>query len=152
MLKLKFLLLFITYSFISCNSNAIYNEFNTDFDSNRWNSNEVTTFEFDNPEEIQVGSIKLHIGHIYDFQFANVPMEINIISPEGSSETIYVDVKFKDESGKDLADCSGDICDLYTSIVVNKKLLKGKYKFEIKNKFESLFLPNILGVGITIEK
>lgn len=151
MLKLKFSILFIAFSLFSCNSNAIYSEFNTDFDSNRWNSNEVTTFEYDNSEEIQVSSIKLHIGHIYDFQFATVPMEINIIAPDGSSEIINVDVKFKDESGKDLADCSGDICDLYTSIVANKKLLKGNYKFEVKNKFESPFLPNILGVGISIE-
>lgn len=152
MFKLKFSILFIAFSLISCNSNAIYSDFNTDFESNRWNSNEVTTFEFDITEEIQVGSIKLHIGHIYDFQFANVPMEINIIAPDGSSETVNINVKFKDEKGKDLADCSGDVCDLYTSIVDNKKLIKGKYKFEVKNKFESPFLPNILGVGISIEK
>ena len=152
MIKLKFLLLFTTILFVSCDSNYLYNEFNSNFDSNRWNSNEEVAFEFENPEDIEASSIKLHIGHIYDFQFSNVPIGVNIISPDGSTETIEIDVKFKDESGKDLAECSGDICDLYVSIASNIKLKKGKYKFVVKNKFSSLFLPNILGVGILIEK
>jgi gliding motility-associated lipoprotein GldH len=152
MYKLKGLLFFITVLFVSCNSNSIYNEFNSDFDSNRWNSNEEVTFEFNTENDIKVSSIKLHIGHIYDFQFSNVPMKATIISPDGSSETINLDVIFKDETGKDLADCIGDICDLYVPIKNKTTLIKGNYKFVVENKFSSPFLPNILGIGILIEK
>ncbi|WP_430401007.1 hypothetical protein [Flavobacterium sp.] len=152
MYKLKTLLFLITVLFISCNSNSIYNEFNSDFDSNRWNSNEEVLFDFENTNDTEPILIKLHIGHIYDFQFANVPVEVTIISPNGSSETINLDVRFKDETGKDLADCTGDICDLYVPIKDKTTLIKGNYKFVVKNKFSSSFLPNILGVGILIEK
>jgi len=154
MCKLKTLLFFLTVLFVSvsCNSNSVYNEFNSDFDSNRWNSNEDVSFEFNTENNIKVSSIKLHIGHIYDFQFSNVPMEVTIISPNGSSETINLDVRFKDETGKDLADCTGDICDLYVPIKDKITLIKGNYKFVVKNNFSSSFLPNILGVGILIEK
>ena len=152
MYKLKTLLFLITVLFISCNSNSIYNEFNSDFDSNRWNSNEEVLFDFENTNDTEPILIKLHIGHIYDFQFANVPVEVTIISPNGSSETINLDVRFKDETGKDLDDCTGDICDLYVPIKDKTTLIKGNYKFVIKNKFSSTFLPNILGVGILIEK
>lgn len=154
MCKLKTLLFFLTVLFVSvsCNSNSVYNEFNSDFDSNRWNSNEDVSFEFNTENNIKVSSIKLHIGHIYDFQFSNVPMEVTIISPNGSSETINLDVIIKDETGKDLADCTGDICDLYVTIKDKTTLIKGNYKFVVKNKFSSSFLPNILGVGILIEK
>lgn len=152
MFKFKSLLFFIAILFVSCNSNSVYNEFNSDFESNRWNSNDEVTFEFNNVNDIKVNAVKLHIGHIYDFQFANVPVEVTIISPDGSSEVIDLDVKFKDENGRDLGECSGDICDLYTTIIENITLTKGNYKFVIKNKFSSSFLPNILGVGILIEK
>ena len=152
MYKLKTLLFLITVLFISCNSNSIYNEFNSDFDSNRWNSNEEVLFDFENTNDTEPILIKLHVGHIYDFQFANVPVEVTIISPNGSSETINLDVRFKDETGKDLADCTGDICDLYVPIKDKTTLIKGNYKFVVKNKFSSSFLPNILGVGILIEK
>lgn len=150
--KLKSLLFFTAVLFVSCNPNYIFNDFNSDFDSNRWNSNEEVTFEFDNAKDIDTCSVNLHVGHIYDFQFASVPMEVTIISPDGSKETINLEVKFKDANGKDLGVCSGDICDLYTIIANNKKLIKGKYKFVVKNKFSSPFLPNILGVGILIDK
>jgi gliding motility-associated lipoprotein GldH len=137
---------------MSCNSNSIYNEFNSNFESNRWNSAEEVSFDFENKNDTEPVSIKLHIGHIYDFQFANVPMEVTVVSPNGSSETINLDVQFKDESGKDIADCTGDICDLFVPIKDKTTLIKGKYKFVVKNKFSSPFLPNILGVGILIEK
>lgn len=152
MYKLKTLLFLITVLLMSCNSNSIYNEFNSNFESNRWNSAEEVSFDFENTNDTEPVSIKLHIGHIYDFQFANVPMEVTVVSPNGSSETINLDVRFKDESGKDIADCTGDICDLFVPIMEKTTLIKGKYKFVVKNKFSSPFLPNILGVGLLIEK
>ncbi len=152
MLKLKFLLLFASVLFVSCYPKYVFNDFNSDFDSNRWNSNEEVTFEFDNSKDIDTCSVNLHVGHIYDFQFANVPMEVTIVSPDGSNEKFELDVKFKDESGNDLGQCSGEVCDLYTPIISKTRLTKGKYKFIVKNKFPSPFLPNILGVGILIEK
>lgn len=152
MLKLKSLLLFSIVLFVSCYPKYVFNDFNSDFESNRWNSNKEVTFEFDNAKDIDTCSVNLHVGHIYDFQFANVPIEVTIIFPDGSSETIDLNVKFKDESGKDLGECSGDICDLYTTVKENITLTKGKYKFVVKNKFSSPFLPNVLGVGILIEK
>ncbi|MEQ3690066.1 MAG: hypothetical protein ABNG98_00965 [Flavobacterium sp.] len=152
MRKLCFFLFFISAFVISCNSNSIYNEFNSDFDSNRWNSDDEVSFEFENTNDLEAASIKLHIGHIYDFQFANVPVEVTIISPDGSNEKVELDVMFKDEAGKDIADCTGDICDLFVPIKDKTTLIKGKYQFVVKSKFSSPFLPNILGVGILIEK
>jgi GldH lipoprotein len=104
MYKLKTLLFLITVLLMSCNSNSIYNEFNSNFESNRWNSAEEVSFDFENKNDTEPVSIKLHIGHICDFQFANVPMEVTVVSPNGSSETINLDVRFKDEAGEDLAD------------------------------------------------
>lgn len=152
MFKLKTLLFGITVLFISCNPNSVYNEFNSNFESNRWISGEEISFDFENMNDKEPVSIQLHLGHIYDFQFTYVPIEVKIIAPNGSSETINLDVQFKDESGKDVADCTGDICDLYVPIKDKTTLIKGKYKFVVKNKFSSSYLPNILGVGIFIEK
>ena len=49
-------------------------------------------------------------------------------------------------------DCSGDICDVFQTIKTFQNLEKGKYKVAVKSKFAGPYLPNVLGVGIVVEK
>ena len=41
-------------------------------------------------------------------------MTISIIGSDNKEQIINFDLKIKDKSGKDLGDCSGDICDFKT--------------------------------------
>ena len=136
---------------VSCDSKVIYNEFYSDFKDNRWISNEAKTFAFTIEKE-EVGAIILHLGHIYDFQFESIPIEVKIITPDNKTEVLELDIKLKDTEGKDLADCSGDICDLYVPLKEKAMLKNGKYKVVITNKFTLPYLPNILGIGIQIKR
>ena len=97
-------------------------------------------------------NLKLHLGHIYDFQFASIPLQIAITYPDGQTEVIPLDVRMKNESGQDIADCSGDICDLYYTFKNKVSLKKGEYSISITNTFSGAYLPNILGIGIQVEK
>jgi hypothetical protein len=63
-----------------------------------------------------------------------------------------MDLVVKDATGKDIGDCTGDICDVYAPIQTNIKLQKGTYTIEVKSAFEGPYLPNILGVGVIVEK
>ena len=151
-MKAKLILFALVLVVTSCNKNEVYDEFNRDFTDNRWESKDVKSFEFENMQSEGVCELKLHFGHIRGFQFKEVPLEVEITTPDGKVETLPVAMKLIDESGKDIGDCSGDICDVFQTIKTFETLDKGKYKVAIKSDFSGPYLPNALGVGILIER
>jgi gliding motility-associated lipoprotein GldH len=151
-MKSKFLFLFIVLGLQSCTTNEVYHDFQNDFKDNRWSSNDSRVFEFANDDLAGLYTIKIQLAHIYDFEFSKIPLEITIISPSGTNEIFSMDLVVKDATGKDIGDCTGDICDVYAPIQTNIKLQKGTYTIEVKSAFEGPYLPNILGVGVIVEK
>ena len=151
-MKAKFVLITLLFTFLSCNKSKIHDDFDSSFDNNRWDATDVRVFEFENTQSEAVCDLKLHFGHISGFQFKEVPLEVEITSPDGKSEVLPVAMKLIDESGKDIGDCTGDICDVFQTIKTFQNLEKGKYKVAVKSKFAGPYLPNVLGVGIVIEK
>lgn len=151
-MKTKLILIALVFVFLSCNKNKVYDDFDSSFDNNRWDASDVRVFEFENKQSEGVCDVKLHFGHISGFQFKQVPLEVEITAPDGKTEMLPVTLKLIDNSGKDIGDCSGDICDVFQTIKTFDTLEKGKYKISIKSKFDGPYLPNALGVGILIER
>lgn len=151
-MKAKFILFALVFILTSCNKNEVYNEFNRNFTDNRWESKDVKSFEFENMQSEGVCELKLHFGHISGFQFKEVPLAVEITTPEGKVETLSVVMKLIDESGNDIGDCTGDICDVFQTIKTFDTLEKGKYKVAVKSEFTGPYLPNALGFGILIER
>ncbi len=149
----KVTLLFFSVFIIltSCNEANVYSKFYDDFASNRWEEKDSKQFEFAITDDAKTYDLILKFGHIYEYQFASVPMNIVITGPDGKEETITIDLQIKDAAGKDLADCSGDICDLEYKIKEKVSLAKGNYKIKISHTFNGPFLPNVLGVGLNVE-
>ena len=151
-MKTKFILITLVFALTSCNKNKLYDEFNRDFSDNRWEASDVKSFEFENKQSEGICELKLHIGHVRGFQFKEVSLEVEITAPDGKSEVLPVTMKLIDESGKDIGDCTGDICDVFQTIKTFQNLEKGKYKVAVKSKFAGPYLPNVLGIGIVVEK
>lgn len=143
--------LILICSIISCNQDKIYSEFHNDFKKNRWNNSDVQDFDFTIEEEANY-DVQLEFSHVYDYQFSHVPLSIEIVFPNGKKIQEEINLQIKDELGKHLADCSGDICDLYKVIKKNILFEKGNYKIKLSNSFANKYLPNVIGVGITIKK
>lgn len=151
-MKAKFLLLLLFVFLQSCNKNQVFSDIKDDFSNNRWTSNEVKVFEFNNVDAVGLHEIKLQLSHIYDYDFAEIPIDVELISPSGTKEVISFNLKLKNASGIDIGDCTGDLCDVYYTIKSNVKLEKGTYIFKVKNNFSGAYLPNILAVGMIVEK
>ena len=151
-MHIKFLLVALMFIFLSCNENKIYDDFDSNFENNRWEENDYRVFEFENKQSEEACDLKLHLGHISGFQFKEVPLEVVITAPDGESELLPINVKLIDEYGKDIGDCTGDICDVFQTIKTFETLENGKYKVAVKSKFMGPYLPNVLGVGIVVEK
>lgn len=151
-MKLKFLFLFIVLGLQSCNTNEVYHDFQNDFKDNRWSTNDVKVFAFENEDAEGLYTLKIQLAHIYNFEFSIIPLKMVITSPNGAKETLSMDLAVKDSTGHDIGDCTGDICDVYAPIQSHVKLQKGTYTIEVKSAFEGPYLPNILGVGVIVEK
>lgn len=147
----KYILVIFGLFLVSCNKNTIHDSFERDFILNRWITNEELTFEFSIPED-GVYDIDLHFGHVYDFQFATIPLELTFLNEQQIINQKAIDLVIKNDKGEDLADCSGDICDLYQNIEKEVSMQKGTYVIKVKNKFPASYLPNILGLGIRVTK
>lgn len=139
--------------FVSCNQNQVFSENNRDFPMNRWLKVDVQEFQ---PKIVDVASsynLYLNFGHIYEFQFESIPVEVIVKSPSGTTEHFKVRLQVLDENKKDVGDCVGDICDLKHLVkegMVFKE--KGTYIISVQNRFNNSFVPNVLAVGVSIEK
>ncbi|RTY90849.1 hypothetical protein [Flavobacterium sp. GT3R68] len=150
MKKLTILLFSLFTVLTSCNDANLYSKFYDDFPSNRWESKNAKEFEFTITDS-KAYDVFLKFGHVYDYQYESVPITITIIDPAGKEEKCSIDLVMKDASGKDLADCSGDVCDLELKIKEKVKLQKGNYKIIISHAFkQGPYLPNVLGVGLNV--
>lgn len=147
-------LLFVGLFFllISCNKKAVFDQFDTDFESNRWLEKDSKTYDFTIDDDSKLYNITFAFSHVYDYQFSSVPLNIKIVDPSGKEDPMTIDLQIKDASGKQLADCSGDVCDLFFKIKEKTKLQKGNYKAIISHSFSGPYLPNVIGVGLKVEE
>lgn len=137
-----FLMFFIV---LSCNKNQIYHSFENLPEDKRWLRSSIQKHEFTIEEEANY-SVYLNISNVFGTEMKTFPIELEITKPNGSIEkaTIAVDLS--------VADCVGDICDVKFPIRENLKLEKGVYTIQFIPKSTYGFVPNIIGVGLTVEK
>ncbi|MBL7887775.1 MAG: hypothetical protein JNJ52_13590 [Flavobacterium sp.] len=152
MKKITLLLFGCFFLLISCNQSDLYHKIYTDFDTNRWLEKDTKTFEFTIDDTTKSYNINFIFSHVYDYQFKSVPIQIAITDPSGKDEKQSIDLQIKDDSGKQLADCSGDVCDLFYHLKGKTPLQKGNYKVVISHSFEGPYLPNVLGVGLSVSE
>lgn len=152
-MKAKVLLLLSFFTIlISCSKNQS-SEFTTFGEDHRWQKSDVQTFSFDIIDDSQLYDLSFDFSHVYDYQFASVPIQFEIESPDGKTEKLAIDLAIKDSEGKQLADCSGDVCDLSHKIKEKAKFVKGTYKVKVSQNFKgALYLPNVIRIGINVEK
>lgn len=148
--KILFIFAFLTL-LVSCDKNSVYSKLDKNFESNRWQSDDVKAFEFTLEDDTKTYNLELQFSHIYGYEYENVPLDITITNPDGKEEQIPFILKVKDASGKQLAECTGDMCDLIVPVKENIKLSKGNYKITIAQSFKKPYLPNMLALGINVK-
>lgn len=152
-MKKNILLLFGLLSVvISCNKLEVYNQFDDGFAENRWQAKDAKTYDFTIDDDTKLYNITFRFSHVYDYQFNSIPINFTIINPNGETQNKQIDLQIKDASGKELAECSGDFCDLNYKLEEKIKLQKGNYKVIVSHSFNGPYLPNVLGVGLKVEE
>ena len=150
-MKPKFIFpIFAFLLLISCSEKTDYKKFIKLPEDHRWLKSDSKIFEFTIDDDTKLYDVTFEFSHIYDYQFASVPIKIDVKNPSGEEEFHNIDFNIKDSKGKPLADCGGDICDMSMNVLEKTKLLKGKYQIKVGHDFNGPYLPNVIGVGIKV--
>lgn len=135
----------------SCTSSSTFSQFDKMPESNRWMQTDAKVYEFEIKDDSKLYNLVFEFSHVYDYQFQSVPIQFTIKSPDGKEENLAIDLAIKDSSGNQLAECSGDVCDLKYTIKEQTKLTKGNYKVTVSHNFKAApFLPNVIGIGLSV--
>ena len=151
MMKKSILSLIGLILLVSCNKTTVYDKFDDGFTENRWEQKDAKTYDFAIDDATKLYNLTFRFSHVYDYQFSTVPINFTIINPKGKMQKKQIDLQIKDASGKELAECSGDFCDLNYKLEENVTLLKGNYKVIISHSFNGPYMPNVLGIGLKVD-
>jgi gliding motility-associated lipoprotein GldH len=143
----------LAFVLFSCSKKeAVYTDTFKDFDENRWKLEDMKTFTPVLNEDVKDVSLSLHFSHVFEPGYDKIPVAVIFQDPDGKEENLLVEVKLKNEAGKSLSDCAGDVCDIVVPVKEHVDLAKGKYKVTFLNKADSPYVPNVLSVGLSIAK
>lgn len=139
------------FALASCGKDIVYDEFTRNFDQNRWAKSDVKSFEFTLKDSTASYDLDVEFSHVAGFQFGNIPVQIELTSPDSQVIVEHMIIQIKDATGRDRGDCTGDYCDLSQMAFTGRQMVAGKYKIRISNEFDNAYLPNVIGLGITLK-
>jgi len=144
-MKKAALLLCVLLTSLSCDKKQVYRNFENEIAAQRWTENDVKKHEFEILENDKNYNIFIEISHVLGSEMDEFPVSLEMTKPDGTTEKEEVMVNFKN------SDCMGDVCDVKFLVKEKMQLKKGKYtvRFSPKSKFG--FVPNIIGVGLSVE-
>jgi len=149
----KILVLLLLVVLASCNKkDVVFTETEKNFPDNRWALNDTKIFNISIKEDVQDAGVYLHFSHVFEPQYKEVPVAAVLQDPGGKQEHVLLNLKLEDARGNSLSDCTGDICEFIIPVKEHLNLVKGEYKLVILNKFNGEYIPNVLALGVSIEK
>jgi gliding motility-associated lipoprotein GldH len=144
-MKKTAILLLVLFVTLSCDKKQVYKDFENEITAQRWSESDVKTHTFEISEDNKSYNIFIEISHVLGTEINEFPVNFEVAKPDGSIEKGEVVVNFKN------SECLGDICDVKFLVKEKLKLKKGKYSVRFSPKSKYGFVPNIIGVGLTVE-
>ncbi len=139
---------------LACDKNTVFSE-NKDIDKANWYIKDSAKFSLDISNAAQSYKLYYNVRNSLAYPFYNLYITRQVYDARGKkvdeklSELILADEK----SGRPLGTGLGDIYDHKILIAKAYKFPKaGKYTFELKQFMRQDPLPEVLSVGITLEK
>jgi gliding motility-associated lipoprotein GldH len=152
MIKKFFIIFFITIGFISCGKKPIF-EKHEKIDNSTWNKDKVFFFEVPITDTRKNYDVFIAVRHSEVYPFDNLYVGVDIYTPSGDkrSKDYYLEMRNEDRSYK--GDVLGDIWDVKVMIMKNASFnSKGIHKFEIHNLMQYVNVPDVMEIGLIVEK
>lgn len=157
-MKKSSILFFVFLGLISCDSNRVFDEYQSVKD-NVWLKNKVVKFEVEIEDTISKNNLFLNIRNNKEYEFSNLFLIAKIDFPDGFQVIDTLEYEMTDKSGNFLG--SG-----YTDVKQNKLFFKenvqftqkGKYHFQVEQAMRKSgnvqgldSLKGITDIGVRIE-
>ena len=144
-MKKPVILLLLLFVILSCDKIQVYRNFENEITAQRWSESDVKTHTFEISESDKSYNVFIEISHVFGSEMSDFPVSFEVTKPDGSVEKGEVVVDFKN------SECLGDVCDVKFLVKEKLKLKKGKYTVKFSPKSKHGFVPNIIGVGLSVE-
>lgn len=144
-MKKLVLFAFALFVILSCDKKQVYRDFENGIQSERWSEKDVKVHEFEIDVDNRNYDVFIEISHVLGTEMNEFPVLFEVVKPDGTIEKGEVLVNFKN------SECLGDVCDVKFLVKEKVKLNKGKYKVSFSPKSKFGFVPNIIGVGLSVE-
>jgi gliding motility-associated lipoprotein GldH len=144
--------LLISISLFSCGKTTIFEKYEK-IENAIWDRNKVITFDVPIKNINKKYNIFIVVRHSEIYPFNNLYIGVDIYTPSGDkrSKDYYLELRNEDRSFK--GDGLGEIWDLKVQIMKNVSFTKeGIHKFEISNLMQYPNLPDIMEIGLIVEK
>jgi gliding motility-associated lipoprotein GldH len=137
---------------MSCDSKRVY-ENNVSIENQIWNNKNKIQFTVDITDTQSLHNVYVNIRNAGDYTYSNIYLFLKTYYPKHAISVDTLECILADPNGKWLGNGSGDIWDNQILFKKNVKFKeKGIYTFEYEQAMRVEQLPQILDVGLRIEK
>ena len=144
--------LLVILLFSSCDRNIVFEE-NVKLPESRWEQKNIIILKTDIKDTITPQNIYINIRNAGGYQFSNLFVFFTTQTPSGKTERDTVELTLADPAGKWLGDGLGDIWDNRIPFKHNFHFPeKGTYTFMLEQAMRIDPLPQLMDIGIRIEK
>ncbi len=135
-----------------CDPNVVF-EKNVTLPENRWEQKNAIVLNAEITDTIQTNNIYINVRNAGGYQFSNLFIFFTTQTPSGKAERDTVEITLADETGKWQGNGMGDIWDNRIPFKHNFHFPeKGTYTFTLEQAMRVDPLPQIMDVGIRIER
>jgi len=136
----------------SCDSNRVYDN-NLPIPDSEWTYANIVPFEVNITDTLSTYNVYVNIRHTNEYAYRNIWVKVYTTFPSGKQIDNLVDLPLANKAGKWHGTGSGDIISSQILIQPNAAMPDtGTYKFAIQQNMRIDSLPEILDVGLRVEK
>lgn len=138
----------------ACGNTTVFKD-NIDFEGNNWFEKNVPSFAFTIDDPTVTYNVFYNVRNTLAYPYSNLYLTRYLVDEKGKVINTQLDelTLADSKSGKPFGSGLGDIYDHKILVLKAYKFpAKGKYAFRIKQFMRQNPLPEVLSVGITVEK
>lgn len=146
--------LLITFGFSACLPSNVY-EKNYSFKSHEWKSASVIDFPFTITDTMSKYAVYITLRHTDAYPYSNIWLRIKTTSPDNKTVSQQVELPLAQTSGKWLGRGMDEIYEHKISLTGEGSSvfnLQGQYVISLEHIMRENPLPQILNIGIRLEK
>ncbi len=145
-------LIIVATILFACDRNKVYEEY-IEIDNNIWDNENIVNFKFNIEDTTQLYNIYINVRHSGTYQFNNLWMFVKSSAPNGETRTDTVECIFVNAENQWIGEGLGGIWDVRIPWKKNVRFTpKGEYQVSFEQAMRIDKLPNIMDVGLRVEK